>query len=285
VRASHAAHRHQRRTGSPRNRFTPRRCGRACSRITSACGRRLVEKKTPRAERAAVVSCRRKPRKARIKPAIWSKCSRAAGRFSARRRAARMGAAGFSPPVHSYLIRRLWRVAGVVRWRRADRVAQVPRSSAPRSKNSDGDGGQHRRRARNRAAVIDQIALVIRFFRGLRFCGRGDSGGERRGYALPAHARSGDFKDHRATRRQVVRIFSVEFLALGLVAGLMGAISRDGVFFPVTQALAQRPFSVRAEGRAAGRGADALLANAAGWWRAFGFCGRNRWSFEGRVSA
>jgi len=73
--------------------------------------------------------------------------------------------------------------------------------------------------------VIDQIALVIRFLSGFAILAGA--------VILAASVAGTRFRRMRevvilktlgATRRHVVRIFSVEFLALGLVAGLMGAI-------------------------------------------------------------
>src|ERR1700755_2358126 len=73
--------------------------------------------------------------------------------------------------------------------------------------------------------VVDQIALVIRFLSGFAILA---------GAVILAASVAGTrfrrvrevviLKTLGATRRHITRIFSVEFLTLGLVAGLMGAI-------------------------------------------------------------
>jgi len=79
-----------------------------------------------------------------------------------------------------------------------------------------------------------------------------------------------------ATRKSVARIFSVEFLTLGVVAGIMGALLATVFSSLVLKRLldAHFHFDPRASGIAIVL--TTVLANAAGGWRALGFWGRSR---------
>jgi putative ABC transport system permease protein len=114
--------------------------------------------------------------------------------------------------------------------------------------------------------VIDQIALVIRFLSGFAIAAGA--------IILAASVAGTRFRRIRevvilktigATRRQVVRIFSVEFLTLGVVAGLMGAILATVFSDLVLKRLLNAKFEFDWKATAAAVVLTALLANFAGW--------------------
>ncbi len=114
--------------------------------------------------------------------------------------------------------------------------------------------------------VIDQIALVIRFLSGFAILAGA--------IILAASVAGTRFRRVRevvilktigATRRQVGRIFSVEFLTLGLVAGLMGGILAAIFSSLVLKRLLNAHFQFEVKPIVLGILATALLANASGW--------------------
>ena len=123
--------------------------------------------------------------------------------------------------------------------------------------------------------VVDQVALVIRFLSGFAILA---------GAVILAASVAGTrfrrvretviLKTLGATRAQVVRIFSVEFLTLGLVAGLMGAILATSFTGLVLKRLldARFVFDPKATGLAVVL--TALLANASGWLASFRILGQ-----------
>ncbi len=114
--------------------------------------------------------------------------------------------------------------------------------------------------------VVDQIALVIRFLSGFAILA---------GAVILAASVAGTrfrrvrevviLKTLGATRRHVVRIFSVEFLTLGVVAGLMGAILATAFTSLVLNRLLNAPFQFDPKATVIAVVLTALLANAAGW--------------------
>ncbi len=118
--------------------------------------------------------------------------------------------------------------------------------------------------------VIDQIALVIRFLSGFAILAGA--------VILAASVAGTRFRRMRevvilktigATRRQVVRIFSVEFLALGLVAGLMGAILATAFSSLLLKRLLNAHFQFEPKAALLAVVLTALLANASGWVASF----------------
>lgn len=114
--------------------------------------------------------------------------------------------------------------------------------------------------------VIDQIALVIRFLSGFAILAGA--------IILAASVAGTRFRRVRevvilktlgASRRQVGRIFSIEFLTLGLVAGLMGGILAAIFSSLVLKRLLNAHFEFELKPIALSILATALLANASGW--------------------
>ena len=118
--------------------------------------------------------------------------------------------------------------------------------------------------------VIDQIALVIRFLSGFAILA---------GAIILAASVAGTrfrrmkevviLKTLGATRRQVTRIFSVEFLTLGLVAGLMGAILATIFSSLLLHRLLNAQFQFDWRATLVAVALTALLANASGWAASF----------------
>ncbi|HWZ32960.1 MAG TPA: FtsX-like permease family protein [Bryobacteraceae bacterium] len=114
--------------------------------------------------------------------------------------------------------------------------------------------------------VIDQIALVIRFLSGFAILAGA--------IILAASVAGTRFRRVRevvilktlgATRRQVGRIFSVEFLALGLVAGVMGGIMAAVFSSLLLKRLLNAHFQFEMKPILFAIVLTALLANASGW--------------------
>lgn len=114
--------------------------------------------------------------------------------------------------------------------------------------------------------VIDQIALVIRFLSGFAIVAGA--------IILAASVAGTRFRRIRevvilktigATRRQVVRIFSVEFMTLGVVAGLMGAILATLFSWILLKRLLNARFDFDWRAAALAVVLTALLANLSGW--------------------
>ena len=118
--------------------------------------------------------------------------------------------------------------------------------------------------------VIDQIALVIRFLSGFAILAGA--------IILAASVAGTRFRRIRevvilktigATRHHVSRIFSVEFLTLGVVAGLMGAILATIFSSLVLKRLLNAHFELDPKALAMAIVLTALLANASGWLASF----------------
>ncbi len=114
--------------------------------------------------------------------------------------------------------------------------------------------------------VIDQISLVIRFLSGFAILAGA--------IILAASVAGTRFRRVRevvilktigATRAQVGRIFSIEFLTLGIVAGVMGGILAAFFSSLVMKRLLNAHFQFELKPILIGIAATAILANAAGW--------------------
>ncbi len=123
--------------------------------------------------------------------------------------------------------------------------------------------------------VIDQIALVIRFLSGFAIAAGA--------IILAASIAGTRFRRMRevvilktigATRRQVTRIFSVEFLTLGVVAGLMGAILATAFTSLVMKRLLNAHFDFDWKAAALAVVLTAVLANVSGWLASFRILGQ-----------
>ncbi|MGH9558638.1 MAG: ABC transporter permease, partial [Bryobacteraceae bacterium] len=118
--------------------------------------------------------------------------------------------------------------------------------------------------------VVDQIALVIRFLSGFAILA---------GAVILAASVAGTrfrrvrevviLKTLGATRRRIVRIFSVEFLALGVVAGLIGAILATVFSDLLLKRLLNAHFEFNPKAFIIAIVLTALLANTAGWIASF----------------
>jgi len=114
--------------------------------------------------------------------------------------------------------------------------------------------------------VIDQIALVIRFLSGFAILAGA--------IILAASVAGTRFRRVRevvilktlgATRRHVQRIFSIEFLTLGAVAGLLGSLLAAAFSNLILKRLLDAKFQFDPWATAAAVVLTALLANASGW--------------------
>jgi putative ABC transport system permease protein len=77
-----------------------------------------------------------------------------------------------------------------------------------------------------------------------------------------------------ATRRRIAGIFSVEFLVLGAVAGVMGSLLASGFAALILKFLMQIEFHFDALSTGAAVVVAAVLATAAGWAACFPVLGR-----------
>jgi putative ABC transport system permease protein len=77
-----------------------------------------------------------------------------------------------------------------------------------------------------------------------------------------------------ATRRRIAWIFSVEFLALGGVAGVMGSLLAGGFAALVLKKLLEIDFHPAFATHALAVGIAAVVATAAGWAASFRILGR-----------
>ena len=118
--------------------------------------------------------------------------------------------------------------------------------------------------------VIDQIALVIRFLSGFAILAGA--------IILAASVAGTRFRRVRevvilktlgATRRHVGRIFSIEFLTLGAVAGLLGALLAGGFSNMVATQLLDSEVHVDWAASGVCVVLTAVLANVAGWLASF----------------
>jgi putative ABC transport system permease protein len=123
--------------------------------------------------------------------------------------------------------------------------------------------------------VIDHISLVVRFISGFAILG---------GVIVLAASVAGTrfrrlrevtiLKTLGATRPRVARIFSVEFLVLGAVAGLMGSLLANAFSQVVLRRLMEADLRVDWSTNVAAVVATALLANFAGWVVSFRLLGQ-----------
>ena len=123
--------------------------------------------------------------------------------------------------------------------------------------------------------VIDQIALVIRFLSGFAILAGA--------IILSASVAGTRFRRVRevvilktlgGTRRHVRRIFSIEFLTLGAVAGLMGGLLAAAFSSLVLERLLDAKFHFDIRAIAASVLLTALLANVSGWLASFRILGQ-----------
>jgi putative ABC transport system permease protein len=118
--------------------------------------------------------------------------------------------------------------------------------------------------------VIDQVALVIRFISGFAILA---------GAVILAASVAGTrfrrvrevviLKTLGATRKHAGRIFSVEFLTLGAVAGLMGALLASVFSRLLLKRLLDANFSFDTQATVVAVALTALLAQASGWLASF----------------
>lgn len=118
--------------------------------------------------------------------------------------------------------------------------------------------------------IIDQIALVIRFLSAFAILAGA--------IILAASVAGTRFRRVRevvilktlgGTRRHIARIFSIEFLTLGAVAGLMGGLLASGFSRIVLTRLLDAKFQLDVRAILVCVVLTALLANASGWFASF----------------
>ncbi|MEP6963248.1 MAG: FtsX-like permease family protein, partial [Acidobacteriota bacterium] len=123
--------------------------------------------------------------------------------------------------------------------------------------------------------VIDQIALVIRFLSAFAILAGA--------IILAASVAGTRFRRVRevvilktlgATRSHIGRIFSIEFLTLGAVAGIMGALLAGGFTNLVLTQLLETQFHVNWPASLVCIALTAVLANVAGWLASFRILGQ-----------
>ena len=123
--------------------------------------------------------------------------------------------------------------------------------------------------------VVDQIAIVVEFVSAFAIFG---------GVIILTSAvvatrfrrvrETAILKTLGATRAKVARIFSVEFLAMGLVAGLIGAALASAFSALLLREVLEADYRFDPWPNVAAVAATALLANAAGWLASFRILGR-----------
>ncbi len=123
--------------------------------------------------------------------------------------------------------------------------------------------------------VVQRIASIIRFISGFTILA---------GAVMVASSVAGTrfrrmrevvtLKTLGATRRRIAWIFSVEFLALGMVAGLMGSLLAGGFAALVLKRLLQIDFHPAFVTQAIAVATAALVATVAGWAASFRILGR-----------
>ncbi|HYM10533.1 MAG TPA: FtsX-like permease family protein, partial [Bryobacterales bacterium] len=123
--------------------------------------------------------------------------------------------------------------------------------------------------------VVDQIALVVRFISAFAILGgmivlaAGVAGTH-----LRRLRETSILKTLGATRGRVARIFSVEFVILGAVAGLVGSLLADSLSSIVLRRLMEAELHVNWRANLIAVAATVLLANFAGWLVSFRILGR-----------
>ena len=123
--------------------------------------------------------------------------------------------------------------------------------------------------------VVDQIALVIRFISAFSILA---------GAIILASSIAGTrfrrvreiviFKTLGATRATVARMFSIEFLVLGMVAGLMGSLLATGFSSLLLKRFFDAPFAIDLAPNVVAVLATALIAAASGWLASFRILGQ-----------
>jgi putative ABC transport system permease protein len=123
--------------------------------------------------------------------------------------------------------------------------------------------------------VVQRIAMVIRFISAFTILA---------GAVMVASSVAGTrfrrmrevviLKTLGATRRRIAWIFSVEFLALGLVAGLMGSLLASGFSALLLKRLLDIEFHPDAAAAALTLVLSSLVAAGAGWAASFRILGR-----------
>ena len=123
--------------------------------------------------------------------------------------------------------------------------------------------------------VVDQIALVIRFISAFSILA---------GAIILASSIAGTrfrrvreiviFKTLGATRATVARMFSIEFLVLGTVAGLMGSLLATGFSSLLLKRFFDAPFAIDLAPNVVAVLATALIAAASGWLASFRILGQ-----------
>jgi putative ABC transport system permease protein len=123
--------------------------------------------------------------------------------------------------------------------------------------------------------VVDQIALVVRFISMFAILA---------GIVILASSVAGTrfrrvhevviLKTLGATRKRVAGIFSVEFLVLGAVAGLMGSILATAFSAILLHRWLDADFRIDAAPNLICIALTALVANAAGWMASFRILGQ-----------
>jgi len=123
--------------------------------------------------------------------------------------------------------------------------------------------------------VVDQIAMVIRFISTFAIlAGAIILSSSVAGTRLRRMREVVILKTLGATRWRVSRIFSVEFLILGAVAGTMGALLANGFANLLLKRMLDAPASFPLIPSALAIIATALIANAAGWMASFRILGQ-----------
>jgi putative ABC transport system permease protein len=123
--------------------------------------------------------------------------------------------------------------------------------------------------------VVDRISVVIRFISAFTILA---------GAVMVASSVAGTrfrrirevviLKTLGATRRRIAGIFSVEFLVLGAVAGIMGSLLASGFAALVLKFLMEIEFQFDPLANSAAIALAALIAAAAGWIASFPILGR-----------
>jgi putative ABC transport system permease protein len=123
--------------------------------------------------------------------------------------------------------------------------------------------------------VVDQIALVIRFISAFAILA---------GAIILASSIAGTrfrrvreiviFKTLGATRATVAKMFSIEFLVLGLVAGAMGSLLAMGFSSLLLKRFFDAPFAIDLLPNVVAVFATALIASASGWLASFRILGQ-----------
>ena len=123
--------------------------------------------------------------------------------------------------------------------------------------------------------VVQRIAAVIRFISGFTIlAGAVMVASSVAGTRLRRMREVVTLKTLGATRRRIAWIFSVEFLALGTVAGLMGSLLAGGFAALVLKRLLQIDFHPALLTHALAVAIAALVATVAGWGASFRILGR-----------